>query len=347
VAPKPPVSPEKQSQEVDMDAAAIRQRAERGDAKAQRSLGDMYRMGDGVPQDMAQALAWYRKAADQGDAFALGEVYENGQGVARDYVQALAWYRKAADLGDASAQSTVGSLYYFGRSPGIPRDYAQALIWFQRGAQQGDPMALVGLGGLYSAGQGVQRDLVEAHKWVSLGASRTRGAAEQAAKGAVRNIEALMTPQQIAEAQKRASEWQAMHDPGPGKATEPKPPVTPSVTASEMTKQERALAAFRSVCGGRQCFSVRQSNTCDVACAEVVAERLRTQLHVSVASTLPLINWSTYKPGCVGYRPGLSGTLEFAELVRGVLGEGYFIGPCTVDGFPITVVARPLRGVKP
>jgi clan AA aspartic protease (TIGR02281 family) len=43
----------------------------------------------GVPQDYAAALSWYRKAADQGHAEAqynLGVMYANGQGVAKDYV---------------------------------------------------------------------------------------------------------------------------------------------------------------------------------------------------------------------------------------------------------------------
>ena len=39
------------------------------------SLGHCYRSGNGVTQDLAEAVRWYQKAADQGDAdaqFALG-----------------------------------------------------------------------------------------------------------------------------------------------------------------------------------------------------------------------------------------------------------------------------------
>ena len=42
--------------------------AEAGDALLQAILGDMYRKGQGVPQDYAEAVKWYRLAADQGDA---------------------------------------------------------------------------------------------------------------------------------------------------------------------------------------------------------------------------------------------------------------------------------------
>ena len=46
--------------------AEARQRADQGDADAQYDLGLMYDSGRFVPQDDAQAVAWYRQAADQG-----------------------------------------------------------------------------------------------------------------------------------------------------------------------------------------------------------------------------------------------------------------------------------------
>jgi TPR repeat protein len=42
--------------------------ADQGNALAQRNLGFMYANGQGVPQDYAEAVKWYRLAADQGDA---------------------------------------------------------------------------------------------------------------------------------------------------------------------------------------------------------------------------------------------------------------------------------------
>jgi TPR repeat protein len=38
--------------------------AEQGDAVAQSNLGNMYAYGRGVPQDNAEAVRWYRLAAD-------------------------------------------------------------------------------------------------------------------------------------------------------------------------------------------------------------------------------------------------------------------------------------------
>ena len=40
--------------------------AEQGNAAAKYELGVDVRQGQGVPQDYAQAVIWYRKAADQG-----------------------------------------------------------------------------------------------------------------------------------------------------------------------------------------------------------------------------------------------------------------------------------------
>ena len=55
-------------------------KAEKGLAGAQSFLGDMYGDGLGVAKDEAEAVKWYRKAADQGYAtaqFNLGVIYAN------------------------------------------------------------------------------------------------------------------------------------------------------------------------------------------------------------------------------------------------------------------------------
>ena len=57
-------------------------------------------------QDKAEAVRWWRKAADQGIADAqetLGVMYQNGTGVTEDYVQAHMWYNLAAVQGKESA----------------------------------------------------------------------------------------------------------------------------------------------------------------------------------------------------------------------------------------------------
>ena len=123
---------------------SLREAAEQGDAASQAAIGVMYANGQGVPQDDAQALDWYRKAADQGDAqrsltsalctptakacprttrgrrvvpqgrrprkcrrpVHLGLMYDNGRGVTQDYAKAVKWYRKAAEQGYAARSTT-------------------------------------------------------------------------------------------------------------------------------------------------------------------------------------------------------------------------------------------------
>ena len=59
----------------------------------------MYANGEGVPQDYAEAVKWYRLAVEQGNALAqrnLGIMYYNGHGVPQDYVRAHMWLNLAA-----------------------------------------------------------------------------------------------------------------------------------------------------------------------------------------------------------------------------------------------------------
>ena len=85
----------------------VRTCAERGDAKVQFMLGDMYNYGEGVPEDGAEAVRWYRLAAEQGDAshqYKLGGMYQTGRGVPEDNVLAYMWWNLAAAQGHATAQ---------------------------------------------------------------------------------------------------------------------------------------------------------------------------------------------------------------------------------------------------
>jgi TPR repeat protein len=59
-----------------------------------------------VPEDDAEALRLYRLAAEQGVAKAqhnLGVMYANGEGVPQDYAEAYAWFCVAATSGDVDA----------------------------------------------------------------------------------------------------------------------------------------------------------------------------------------------------------------------------------------------------
>jgi TPR repeat protein len=71
----------------------------------------MYAHGEGVAQDYAEAVKWFRLAADQGHAGAqhnLGGMYGNGTGVAQDFTEAARLFKLAADQGFADAITNLG-----------------------------------------------------------------------------------------------------------------------------------------------------------------------------------------------------------------------------------------------
>ena len=71
----------------------------------------MYRKGEGVHEDDAEAVKWYRKAAEQGYAMAqfnLGLMYYNGYGVPQDNVLAYMWWNLSAARGHEVAKKNKG-----------------------------------------------------------------------------------------------------------------------------------------------------------------------------------------------------------------------------------------------
>ena len=128
----------------------------------------------GVPQDYAEAVSWFRKAAEQGSANAqynLGQMYRQGQGVPRDYAEAVKWHRLAAEperpqqdpfAGDSIAGARINLGVAYSRGQGVPQDYAEALKWYRLAAEQGNAGAQFKLGLMYDQGEGVPRDYPEA-----------------------------------------------------------------------------------------------------------------------------------------------------------------------------------------
>ncbi len=87
--------------------------AETGDGEAQLALAGLYRFGQGIPADMAQAARWYQAAARAAVPIAmvnLAEMQAAGLGVARDPVAALAWMSLAAARGQAWAKAAAARL---------------------------------------------------------------------------------------------------------------------------------------------------------------------------------------------------------------------------------------------
>lgn len=90
--------------------------AEKGDADAQKNLGNCYYNGDGTPKDYNEAFKWYSKATEYGDMYArynLGLCYEFGLGTSKDLNEARKLYEKAAAQGHPQAQERLKLLNNF------------------------------------------------------------------------------------------------------------------------------------------------------------------------------------------------------------------------------------------
>ena len=160
--------------------------------------------------DYAAAMQILRPLAEQGNARAqlgLGLMYGQGQGVPQDYAQAVIWYSKAAYQGDADLQTALGGMYASGL--GVPQDDGQSAAWFQMAANQGQTMAQGALGLRYVAGKGVPRDYILAYMWLNLAAAHETYAPYREMDAKMRDLifPPLITPDQIAEAQRMAREW--------------------------------------------------------------------------------------------------------------------------------------------
>jgi cell division septation protein DedD len=120
------------------DAAAAvaiwRPLADKGDADAAFNLGQAYRLGKGVPLDLAQAQSWLERAARKGHVDAQSTLglllFQNGNRVA-----AMRWLKSAAESGEARALLVVGTALYNG--DGVPEDPVKAYAYVSRAAAQG------------------------------------------------------------------------------------------------------------------------------------------------------------------------------------------------------------------
>ena len=112
--------------------------ADQGDADAAFNLGQAYRLGKGVPLDLAKAQDMFERAARKGHVDAqttLGLLlFQNGNRVA-----ALRWLKGAADVGEPRAMLVYGTALYNG--DGVPQDPVTAYALISRAAAQGLPPA--------------------------------------------------------------------------------------------------------------------------------------------------------------------------------------------------------------
>lgn len=116
--------------------------ADSGDAEAQYWLGQAYRLGKGVVQDLAKAEELYAKAAAQGHLAAADNygllLFNRGE-----KARAIPYLRAASDRGDARAQYLLGLAYF--NADAVERDWSRACALVNLARKQGLEQATAAL----------------------------------------------------------------------------------------------------------------------------------------------------------------------------------------------------------
>lgn len=119
--------------------------------------------------DYAQAIAIWRPLAAKGDpdaAFNLGQAYRLGRGVPVDLAAAKGWLEKAARAGHLDAETTLGLLLF------DSGDHPGGIQWLKKAAERGEPRAMLVYGTALFNGDTVTRDPLMAYAFVSRAAAQ-------------------------------------------------------------------------------------------------------------------------------------------------------------------------------
>jgi len=164
--------------------------------RALYQLGRAYAVGQQIPE----AIATYRRAADKGSTAAmveLGVALATGQGVGKDEAQARALFERAAEAGNPRGALNLMALAGSGSAP---VDAARTRALLARAAETNSAEAQFQLGMMSAEGIGGPQDDVAARAWFAkaaaqdhAGALERMGAFAQAGRGGPRDTSAAKT----------------------------------------------------------------------------------------------------------------------------------------------------------
>lgn len=127
-----------ETKELEEEAKANLKKAEAGNVTAMVKVAETYLSNDyGLKQDYKEALRWFQKAADKGNAEAMGSIaamYSRGD-IEKDNEEAFMWALKAAEKGDLDSQYLVGLNYYKGQ--GTEENLSKAIQWLSKAMDRG------------------------------------------------------------------------------------------------------------------------------------------------------------------------------------------------------------------
>ena len=113
--------------------------------------------------------------------------------------------RSLAEDGDSYAQYVYALALQYGLS-GVTKNQVEAARWFQKSAEQNYWGAQLALGCRYAEGNGVTKDLIQAHAWLSLAKAQEGTNKQSIAWRLLPELEEKMSSEQKTEATKLARE---------------------------------------------------------------------------------------------------------------------------------------------
>jgi TPR repeat protein len=165
--------------------AAYRKAAEQGSTAAMVELGVLLGAGAGVGKDEAQARKLFERAAAAGNPRGMTDLaaLPGSGGAAMDPAQQRALLTKAADGNSAEAQFQLGLMYANGT--GGPQDDVAARALFEKAAAQGHAGALDWMGAFAQSGRGGPKDAGAAKSYYEKAAAL----GDEDAKAALKRLE--------------------------------------------------------------------------------------------------------------------------------------------------------------
>lgn len=138
-----------------------------------------------------------------------------GEGVAAyqrgDYVVAHDEFLASARAGEAQAKFSLGLMYL--RGQGVERDLTEAFRWLREAAGQGDGDARMVLGDLHMKDDPAMRDLTKSYLWLTLALSKVRGKKRHRTFDMIGRVTAMMTPGEREKAKRMVEQWRASLEP--------------------------------------------------------------------------------------------------------------------------------------
>lgn len=194
--------------------------AQQGHIQSNHELGLLYLEGKGVKRDSQRARRFFEEASSGGNGDStveLAKLYSVGDGVPRSKIKAISLLENAISQGNEEAAIQLGLIYVETentKDSDLEKALKAILPVAKKGNARAQSVAHIALFLLAIEDDVIVNTeaLIEAHKWANLAStSHNKQLAEHAQSG-LEAIDTLLDTAQIAEAERRASEWKPVQD---------------------------------------------------------------------------------------------------------------------------------------